>query len=572
MSFRASLVDDFIAESTINALVDTRVFDMFFEFEDFLNSKANAISSFPAITIESDTGDTENNLDSHDNLQFETLSITIYQQVNLQKLRSRQQAVRNKERDIKRQVDAVAEAVKAYILDKRGVIDTYFLRRSHISNDSDGVFETEGNREIVTREISYVVTYSKISALPIPVNTVLPLVSGDAEEGSTLTTTNGTWDNTPTSFTYRWLRAGTPISGATLINYVSVSADIGNAITSEVTAINATGSSLPAVSSNNIVVTSGAIERNFTTLDPAFNMHFTPDTDIDLAVGDLIRVNATTSTAQDMFITDGDTLGASIELKTDGSVEFSTSAFNTSFTVDGVSKTAGVAAAVPFDGKQHTLVFTSITATQIINFIASDNAVTTTFRGILSNFEHERSSVILRNYEIKEDWVANLVLVDSGTNGSNGAAVNIDSDDAELFTLGAGAGLDGWIGEERIADGTFENGLDDWFNEGGWTSSNNQAHGNGAPGAAKELRDAGIASVALGKYLTVFDVVNYISGNVQAKIPPSFGVERSADGTYEEVLSYETFSSLGLVFKGGGGGFFGSIANVSFKQFLEIAT
>jgi len=345
MSFRASLVDDFIAESTINALVDTRVFDMFFEFEDFLNSKANAVSSFPAITIESDTGDTENNLDSHDNLIHETLSITIYQQVNLQKLRAKNPTVRNKERDTKRQVDTVADAVEAYILDKRGVIDTFFLRRSHISNDSDGVFETEGNREIVTREISYVVTYSKISAVPvnitvpvvtgdieegdllttsngtwtnsptsftykwlrddvvisgatastytivaadlgttlksqviatdgglpslpaesigtviatIPINTVLPLVSGDAEEGSTLTTTNGTWDNSPTSFTYRWLRAGTPISGATLITYVSVSADVGNAITSEVTAINAAGSSLPAVSSNNIVVTAAS--------------------------------------------------------------------------------------------------------------------------------------------------------------------------------------------------------------------------------------------------------------------------------------------------------------------------
>ncbi len=246
MSFRASLVDDFIAESTINALVDTRVFDMFFEFEDFLNSKANAISSFPAITIESDTGDTENNLDSHDNLKFETLSITIYQQVNLQKLRSRNPTVRTAARDNKRQVDTVADAVTAYILDKRGIIDTYFLRASHISSDSDGVFETEGNREIVTREISYVVTYSKISQ--VPVNITVPIISGTLEIGELLTTTNGTWTNSPTSFTYKWLRDDVVIVGQTASTYTTVLADGDAIIKSQVIATDGGLPSLPAES------------------------------------------------------------------------------------------------------------------------------------------------------------------------------------------------------------------------------------------------------------------------------------------------------------------------------------
>jgi hypothetical protein len=87
MSFRAALVDDFKAESTISTLVSDRVFDMFYEFEDLLNRKANSINKFPAITIESDTGDTENNLDSHDNLIFETLTITAYQQIHLRAAR-----------------------------------------------------------------------------------------------------------------------------------------------------------------------------------------------------------------------------------------------------------------------------------------------------------------------------------------------------------------------------------------------------------------------------------------------------------------------------------------------------
>jgi len=82
----------------------------------------------------------------------------------------------------------------------------------------------------------------------VPMDTVLPTISGTAQVGQTLTATNGTWTNGPTSFTYQWNRAGSAISGATTSAYVPVVADVGNTLTISVTAANGSGSSTPATS------------------------------------------------------------------------------------------------------------------------------------------------------------------------------------------------------------------------------------------------------------------------------------------------------------------------------------
>jgi hypothetical protein len=81
-----------------------------------------------------------------------------------------------------------------------------------------------------------------------PVNTAKPTVSGTAGVGQTLTATNGTWSNTPTSYAYQWLRCNgggnscVSVSNGTQQSYTLVGADAGHTMRVRVTATNADGS------------------------------------------------------------------------------------------------------------------------------------------------------------------------------------------------------------------------------------------------------------------------------------------------------------------------------------------
>jgi hypothetical protein len=79
-----------------------------------------------------------------------------------------------------------------------------------------------------------------------PVNTLIPSVSGSNYVGDLLTTTDGTWTGTPTSFSYQWKRGATNI-GTNANTYTLVIADANTNITCVVTATNASGST-PATS------------------------------------------------------------------------------------------------------------------------------------------------------------------------------------------------------------------------------------------------------------------------------------------------------------------------------------
>ena len=86
------------------------------------------------------------------------------------------------------------------------------------------------------------------SAVITPANTAVPTISGTTTFGQVLTTTTGTWTNTPTSYTYQWSRASTSggsytnISGETGTTHTLVAADVGQYLKSTVTAINSSGS------------------------------------------------------------------------------------------------------------------------------------------------------------------------------------------------------------------------------------------------------------------------------------------------------------------------------------------
>jgi hypothetical protein len=82
----------------------------------------------------------------------------------------------------------------------------------------------------------------------VPVNSVLPVITGTAKVGQTLSGSNGTWTNTPTGYAYQWLAGGANIGGATANTFLLTSAQIGAVITFTVTASNAGGSGTPATS------------------------------------------------------------------------------------------------------------------------------------------------------------------------------------------------------------------------------------------------------------------------------------------------------------------------------------
>jgi hypothetical protein len=94
--------------------------------------------------------------------------------------------------------------------------------------------------------MTYTATFRKAGAITtdtatVPVNGVLPAISGEVQEGETLTAFPGKWAPFA-DFAYQWKADGVNIAGATDQTYVPVTADVGKALSVAVTATNAGGS------------------------------------------------------------------------------------------------------------------------------------------------------------------------------------------------------------------------------------------------------------------------------------------------------------------------------------------
>ena len=87
------------------------------------------------------------------------------------------------------------------------------------------------------------------SSAAAPVNTAPPTISGTTTVGQTLTASNGTWSNAPTSFAYEWLRCNATgnscvsVANGTQQKYTLVGADAAHTMRVKVTGTNADGSS-----------------------------------------------------------------------------------------------------------------------------------------------------------------------------------------------------------------------------------------------------------------------------------------------------------------------------------------
>lgn len=128
-----------------------------------------------------------------------------------------------------------------------------------LDSEADITFEVTANNGISPNGVATSLTVTMADYTPV--NTLAPVISGLLELGEILTSTNGTWTNSPNIFTYQWLRNGIEILGATSSTYALTLGDQETNITLVVSASNGlVGTQI----SNTIAVPSFAIPPVFT--------------------------------------------------------------------------------------------------------------------------------------------------------------------------------------------------------------------------------------------------------------------------------------------------------------------
>lgn len=100
-----------------------------------------------------------------------------------------------------------------------------------------------------------------------PTNTAPPTISGTAKDGQTLTASNGSWTNNPTSFSYQWRRCNTSGAdcngvGGDRQTYGLDQRDVGSTIRVDVKARNAFGGNTATSAATAVVAPRGPLPAN----------------------------------------------------------------------------------------------------------------------------------------------------------------------------------------------------------------------------------------------------------------------------------------------------------------------
>jgi len=253
---------------------------------------------------------------------------------------------------------------------------------------------------ILTASTAKTALQNRLNAVVVPasapVNTAVPTISGTPQVGQTLTASQGTWSNSPTSYAYQWSAGGAAISGATSSTYAPVTADAGKTITVTVTATNSAGSA-SATSAATSAVTAAAATLSALTLSPT---------------------TATTGTAY----------SGTISGKTSGSTITATSSDGTALTVSGTTVTGSFSAAgTP-----------TVTLTETLSG-ATNTPRTSTVSLTVS------AGVTTRKVQVKPYVTANLASGLADWNDVKCDVANSSANAAALKdTTGAATGLSAW--------------------------------------------------------------------------------------------------------------------------------
>lgn len=162
-------------------------------------------------------------------------------------------------------------------LDGNPVVDLYNATRniyeSYVSGDGVHPANPVGRDQLVQIYIDRLAHFINATPMPAPIvprgavavapaNTVLPAISGTAQEGQVLIAGTGAWTGTPApTYATQWRRGGVDIAGATASSYGLVAADVGSTLTVRVTATNASGSTSATSAATATVAAAGAAQR-----------------------------------------------------------------------------------------------------------------------------------------------------------------------------------------------------------------------------------------------------------------------------------------------------------------------
>ena len=151
-----------------------------------------------------------------------------------------------------------------------------------------------------------------------PANTSAPAVSGQTVQGQSLSTSNGSWSGSPTSYSYQWQDCNssgascTDISGAASSSYTLQASDVGSTIRSVVTATNGGGSAsassaaTAAVSGTAPTAPAGPLSCNVNATTSNFTTQIANATAgqvVCLALGDYSGFTGTSKSAPGITIT-----------------------------------------------------------------------------------------------------------------------------------------------------------------------------------------------------------------------------------------------------------------------------
>ncbi len=202
-------------------------------------------------------------------------------------------------------------------------------------------------------------------------------------------------------------------------------------------------------------------QRNFTTLASAGNKHYTvPEVSL---TGDFeIEIDFTKVAGGIQALCGQQGSGGSFLAFVNNSnilsvnINFTSQTYTMTDVADGkLHKLIGIRTSdqleVFLDGV--SLGSKTLAGTMTLGLIGANNAPSNFWNGILANLKiwdggNRTTGTLIRNYKIDETWDGpSTVAVDSGSDGSNGTAVNITSSDSENFNFDGSVSPNTWTND-----------------------------------------------------------------------------------------------------------------------------